>query len=150
MIDLKGVKKKTKNDKKIIYSININDIQDVAEEVIERRLNKVEIGLVENSIGEYIDWFQAIEHAIQKHIPDWNWCHKAIDVSLSNFWTLLIVYTMEKWMKDGTQFVPLYRRGGGLQLSSLKIAKQKQPTTPSGVKPSSLRNLLCLAARLLV
>ena len=70
MIDLKGVKKKTKNDKKIIYSITINDIQDVAEEVIERRLNKVEIGLVENSIGEYIDWFQAIEHAIQKHIPD--------------------------------------------------------------------------------
>lgn len=55
---------------KIVYSINIGDIQVVANEVIERELSTEEIGLVERSIGDYIDWYQAIENAIHEHIRE--------------------------------------------------------------------------------
>jgi hypothetical protein len=56
------------NNAKIVYSINTDDIQDVANEVLERDLRKKELALVQESVGDYIDWFQAIEHAIHKHI----------------------------------------------------------------------------------
>jgi len=51
---------KTKKDKKIIYSVNEGDIQDVANEVLDRRLSKNEIDRVSKSLGDHIDWFQAI------------------------------------------------------------------------------------------
>lgn len=49
---------------KIIYSINVGDIQEVANDVIGRRLTKDEIIGVEYTIGDYIDWLQAIENSI--------------------------------------------------------------------------------------
>jgi len=55
---------------KIVYSLNTDDIQDVANEVLERDLVKKELMLVQESVGDYIDWFQAIEHAIHKHIAN--------------------------------------------------------------------------------
>lgn len=58
---------KNGNDR-IIYSINVADIQEVANQVLERRLTKGEIVLVEESVGDYIDWFQAIENSIREHI----------------------------------------------------------------------------------
>jgi hypothetical protein len=57
-----------KNDVKIVYSINTEDIQDVANEVLERNLTKKELASVQESVGDYIDWFQAIENAIDKHV----------------------------------------------------------------------------------
>lgn len=59
-----------KNDinDRIIYSINVADIQEVASEVLERSLTKEEIVLVERSLGDYLDWFQAIENSIRKHV----------------------------------------------------------------------------------
>ena len=59
--------KKDRNDR-IVYSINVSDIQEVANEVLERDLTKEEVILVENSIGDYLDWFQAIENSIRKHV----------------------------------------------------------------------------------
>jgi len=59
---------KTDGDDRIIYSINIGDIQEVANQILERRLTKEEIILVEKSVGEYIDWFQAIENSIREHV----------------------------------------------------------------------------------
>ena len=61
-----------KNDSndRIVYSINIGDIQEVAQQVLERDLTRKEIILVEESVGDYLDWFQAIENAISKHITD--------------------------------------------------------------------------------
>jgi len=56
-----------KNDR-IIYSINVGDIQEVANQVLERRLTKEEIVLVERSVGDYIDWSQAIENSIREHV----------------------------------------------------------------------------------
>lgn len=55
-------------NKKIIYSINVSDLQEVANEVLERDLTKKELMLVEESVGDYIDWFQAVENSIYKHV----------------------------------------------------------------------------------
>jgi len=49
---------------KIIYSLNVQDAQKVAAEVLKRRLTDKEIASIENSVGSYIDWFQVIENAI--------------------------------------------------------------------------------------
>ena len=59
-----------KNDSndRIVYSISVGDIQEVAKQVLERDLTKKEVILVEESVGDYIDWFQAIENALRKHV----------------------------------------------------------------------------------
>lgn len=62
-------------NKKIVYSINVTDIQEVAQEVLDRKLNKEEIIKIKESIGDYLDWFQAIENSIHKHITT----HKYIE-----------------------------------------------------------------------
>ena len=59
---------KNHSNDKIVYSINVGDIQEVAQQVLERDLTRKEIILVEESVGDYLDWFQAIESAISKHI----------------------------------------------------------------------------------
>ena len=45
---------------KVIYSINIEDLQTVAEQEIERELTDEEIEKVEKRLGDYIDWYGAI------------------------------------------------------------------------------------------
>ena len=61
---------KTQAGEEIVYGINVDDIQEVAIQVLERPLTDEEIALVKESVGDYIDWFQAIENAIQKHINE--------------------------------------------------------------------------------
>jgi hypothetical protein len=39
-------------NKKIVYSINVTDIQEVAQEVLDRKLNKEEIIKIKESIGD--------------------------------------------------------------------------------------------------
>jgi len=53
---------------KIIYSLNIEDVQNVAEEEFERELTQKELKIVENSIGDYIDWHGAIGITIRNKI----------------------------------------------------------------------------------
>ncbi len=55
-------------NEEIVYAINVDDIQEVANQVLERNLTKNELALVQESVGDYIDWFQAIENAINKHV----------------------------------------------------------------------------------
>jgi hypothetical protein len=57
-----------KNTERIVYSINVEDVQTVASEILDRKLTDEEISLVEDSIGDYISWFDAIDFAIKKHI----------------------------------------------------------------------------------
>ena len=47
-----------------VYEISVDDLQRVAKEVLERELTDEEIRAVGNSVGDYIDWFHAIENAI--------------------------------------------------------------------------------------
>ena len=56
------------SENKIVYSINVADLQDVSESVLERRLTDGEIAVLERSLGDFIDWFSAIENAINRHI----------------------------------------------------------------------------------
>lgn len=57
-------------NERIVYSINVSDIEEVAEQVLERKLTKKEIALVEDSVGDYIDWSKAIENAIREHVNE--------------------------------------------------------------------------------
>ncbi|MBI2469746.1 MAG: hypothetical protein HYV59_00680 [Planctomycetes bacterium] len=50
---------------KIIYSLNIEDAQNVAKEELGRKLTKKELKIVEDQVGNYIDWYQVIDFAIQ-------------------------------------------------------------------------------------
>jgi hypothetical protein len=59
---------KNDNSKDIVYEISVRDLQDVSREILERPLTKKEVALVSESVGDYIDWFQAIEHAIHAHV----------------------------------------------------------------------------------
>ncbi len=54
------------NQDKILYSLCVRDFQDVAKEVIGRRLTRVELVLAQETVGDYIDWRGAIEYAIHK------------------------------------------------------------------------------------
>jgi hypothetical protein len=51
-----------------VYEISVDDLQRVAKEVLARQLTDDEITAVGNSLGDYIDWFQAIENAIRNCI----------------------------------------------------------------------------------
>lgn len=53
---------------KVIYSINIEDVQTVAEEKLGRKLNRKELKIVEDKIGDYIDWYEAITLALNEAI----------------------------------------------------------------------------------
>jgi hypothetical protein len=54
----------------ILYSINVEDVQTVAEEELGRKLTDAEIGLVEDKLGDYIDWHSAIESALNNTIAE--------------------------------------------------------------------------------
>jgi len=51
-----------------VYKLSIEDLQHVAIEVLHRELTSEEIAAVGNAVGDYIDWFQAIENAIHRCI----------------------------------------------------------------------------------
>lgn len=53
---------------KIIYSLNVEDIQTVATQEIERELTSAEITRIKDSIAENIPWYDAIANAILKNI----------------------------------------------------------------------------------
>ena len=61
---------KNNGNDRIVYSINVSDIQEVANQTIERILTKDEIVLVEKSIENHLDWFQAIENSIRNCIKE--------------------------------------------------------------------------------
>lgn len=52
------------DNERIVYSINVEDIQRVAEEQLGRYLNSEELGLVEDKLGDYVSWYEAIISAM--------------------------------------------------------------------------------------
>jgi len=48
----------------VIYSINVEDLQTVASEEIDRELTEREIEIIEDRLGEYVDWYGAIVLAL--------------------------------------------------------------------------------------
>lgn len=57
---------------KIIYSLNIEDVQNVATEELGRELNKKELKIIENKIGDYIDWYESINMVITNNLKTKN------------------------------------------------------------------------------
>lgn len=55
-------------EKKVIYSLNIEDIQNVAQRSFGRILNEQELTIVENKLGDYIPWYEFIEATIDNHL----------------------------------------------------------------------------------
>jgi len=49
---------------KIIYSINIEDLQNVADQELARKLTEDELKIIEIKLGNYIDWYGSISTAI--------------------------------------------------------------------------------------
>ena len=54
----------------IIYSLNVTDVQTVSKRLLKRSLTNKEVALVRDSVGDFIDWFHAIEYAISRYVPD--------------------------------------------------------------------------------
>ncbi|ODS39187.1 hypothetical protein BEH94_03175 [Candidatus Altiarchaeales archaeon WOR_SM1_SCG] len=55
-------------NEKIIYSISSEDVQTVAKQELDRELSDEEIKLVEDKIGDYIDWYESINSVINESI----------------------------------------------------------------------------------
>ena len=53
---------------KTVYEISVVDLQNVAKQVLERELTDEEVLAVGNSVGDYLDWFQAIENAVYQQV----------------------------------------------------------------------------------
>jgi hypothetical protein len=53
-------------DNRIFYSLNIDDIQTVAIQEINRRLSKSEIDNIKEFITEKINWYDAIANTISE------------------------------------------------------------------------------------
>ncbi|MBN1399150.1 MAG: hypothetical protein JXA06_14035 [Bacteroidetes bacterium] len=49
---------------KTVYRITIEDIQNVAIDCLDRKLTNKEIDDVCTKLGDYIPWYDAIEHSI--------------------------------------------------------------------------------------
>jgi len=52
----------------ILYSINVQDVQDVAQREFDRELNDKEIKSVAAKLGEYIDWYEAVNTAVAQTV----------------------------------------------------------------------------------
>ena len=53
---------------KIIYLLNVEDIQTVALQEIERNLSPEEIEKIKKSIPDKINWYNAIANSINENI----------------------------------------------------------------------------------
>lgn len=55
---------------RIVYSLNVEDLQHVANEELKRDLTEEEIKRVEDKLGDYISWYEAISLAIEDMVHD--------------------------------------------------------------------------------
>jgi hypothetical protein len=56
------------NMKKIIYQLTVKDIQEVANQELERELSLEEIELIRDRIADKIPWYDAIAESIDELI----------------------------------------------------------------------------------
>jgi len=52
----------------IIYSINVQDVQEVTQREYDRELDDGEVKSVAAKLGEYIDWYEAVNTAVAQTI----------------------------------------------------------------------------------
>jgi hypothetical protein len=59
------MKKNSYSHNKIIYTLDIQDIQNVSEENFGRKLSSKELDKIINGIGDKITWYEAIYDTIK-------------------------------------------------------------------------------------
>jgi hypothetical protein len=59
-----------KDLEKIVYQLTVEDLQNVANDKLNRNLTKEEIKLLEDKIGDCIDCYEIINTAIFNHIQE--------------------------------------------------------------------------------
>ena len=57
-----------KEYERIVYSINIEDIQRVAVAEFGRALTNAELQIIEDNLGDYIKWYDIIDVVISTHL----------------------------------------------------------------------------------
>lgn len=53
-----------------IYQLTVADLQDVANDLLNRELTYKEIELLEDKIVDYIDWYSIIQNLIDLYIEE--------------------------------------------------------------------------------
>ncbi len=53
---------------KIIYQLTVEDLQNVADDTLGRKLSEKEIAVLEEKMGDYINWYDLIHSAIIQNI----------------------------------------------------------------------------------
>jgi hypothetical protein len=53
-------------ENEIIYSLTMTDLQRVAEDSLNRKLNVAEIAKVVDKLPDYISWYESIGYAIDE------------------------------------------------------------------------------------
>lgn len=59
-----------KEENKIIFPSNLEDVQNVARQELDRELIDKELKLVEDKIGDYMNWYDAVAILIGNIITD--------------------------------------------------------------------------------
>jgi hypothetical protein len=54
----------------IVYSINVEDLQNVASDLLDRNLTSEEIKIAVDKLGDYIDWYEAVESSIREAVKN--------------------------------------------------------------------------------
>jgi len=54
--------------KDIVYSVNVQDVQDVARREYDRDLSDKQVESVAAKLGDYIDWYEAVDMAIAETV----------------------------------------------------------------------------------
>ena len=49
---------------KILYALTVEDVKNVAEEYLERKLSARELRCINDKLGDFIDWDDAIINAL--------------------------------------------------------------------------------------
>ena len=52
------------DNERVIYSINVEDLQTVTQEELGRELSPDEVLIIEQRVGDFIDWYGAIVNAL--------------------------------------------------------------------------------------
>lgn len=53
---------------RVIYQLTEEDLQTVSNDLLDRNLTEQEVSLLEEKIGNYIDWYNIIEDVIRLNI----------------------------------------------------------------------------------
>jgi hypothetical protein len=56
------------DENRIVYSINVEDIQTAAMEEIDRPLTEEEVEIIADKLGDYIKWYDAIADSIRYYL----------------------------------------------------------------------------------